>query len=60
MLQWILVGLLVLLIVGGGGRRIAQLFTSVKKLPDEFKRGQRQVDDPAGEAKPINAPPDKR
>ena len=52
-MKWVLLGILIALIVGQGGRRVRDLLSTSKKLPDAFRRGKGEVDDPAGVAKEV-------
>ncbi len=55
-MKWLLLIGLVLLLAN---RRylFGDLVRTVKKLPKDYDDGKQRVDDPAGAAKPINAPP---
>jgi hypothetical protein len=53
MLKIALLVLLVALIVGNGGRRLRELFSTAKKLPDDFNKARARAEDPVGAAKEI-------
>ena len=52
-MKWLLLGLLLFLVFGGAGRRLAGLMSTVKALPKDFDAEKRRADDPAGEARPV-------
>lgn len=49
-LKWILIGLLISLLFGGGAARLKGLFGAVKRLPADFKDGKDQARDPEDHA----------
>lgn len=53
-MKWILIFIVVGLIVGQGGRRVRELFSTTKRLPDEFRKGKAAVDDPVSVAKDVD------
>ena len=53
MLKLALLVFLVVLIVGAGGKRVRELFSTARSLPDEFKRAKAKAEDPIGHAKEI-------
>lgn len=53
MLKIALVVFLVLLIVGSGGKRLRDLLSTTKKLPQDFKKAKGAAEDPVGHAKEI-------
>ncbi len=53
-MKWILIAVLVGLIVGQGGRRLRELFSTTKRLPDEFRKGKAAALDPVSVAKDVD------
>jgi Sec-independent protein translocase protein TatA len=43
-----------------GGRKLAALGKAVGEVPRAFKDGKKRAEDPAGAAKPVNAPSDNK
>jgi hypothetical protein len=52
-MKFLLIALLLGLVFGNGGRRVRDLFSTAKKLPDDFKRAKGQAEDPVGHAKEV-------
>lgn len=52
-MKFLLLAILLGLVLGSGGRRVRELFSTTKKLPDDFKRAKGQAEDPVGHAKEV-------
>jgi hypothetical protein len=53
MLKYILVGVLISLLFGGGAARLKALLSTSKRLKDDFDDGKARAQDPVGHARPV-------
>ena len=56
-MKWIVLIIIAFVVLSTRRNAVGELARTVKKLPKDFKDGQKAVDDPAMAAKPVNEPP---